>query len=571
MPMRMRKSAVKAIRSRSRDRAALSKPRDGYPIRVKSHDGFVQCQSTLLAQISAAALPQTSRPLHLKLEIGGGFFGKNVSMNYGTPAPGGGPEVSGVLLGRREGSRLHIVSFRPVAIRPEETDGVLFSEDWERAFGGLVARVRWDPSLAGLQLVGWFRAHPKASLNLSRRDLQVFNRFFSEPWQVGVVLQPQDRSAHGRFFVREVDSSPDPFSCQDVMVRWTTQSLKESHPLTAPRAVTPVTTTEMPAYRRPQGKRPFWPAVVVAAAVAGTAWWMLQPPQSAAPGVRQVPVVRQAPEAPADPNQEAAQQAAALWKKWESEARQPNSTLPAEPDPLRDETRKEPPPELSKASTPVVARPAPPPNASQPQDAPRKQEAPRALKSWVAPAAPARPVSRTVIEPPPPVLTASNQPDQTAHSVVLPPTATPVPPPRPVVREPAKPAAPPPLPSSGRVIWTGHVRKNEFVTFEGGKASVGSLSGALPGIPVKVTVSPGDLTKDGITVYTARLRGSNGPPEAPGPENGWNKTLYLWDPGRTADFEVTEAPNPKNGWKRLVLRAKNAHDSIVMVEWSAQR
>jgi hypothetical protein len=120
------------------------------------------------------------------------------------------------------------------------------------------------------------------------------------------------------------------------------------------------------------------------------------------------------------------------------------------------------------------------------------------------------------------------------------------------------------------VIWTGHLRKNDLVVFEDGKASVGSLSGALPGVPVKVTVSPGDLTKDGITVYTARLRGSNGPAEAPGPQNGWNKTLYLWDPGRIADFEVTEAPNPTNGWKRLVLRAKNPHDSIVMVEWSAQ-
>ena len=541
----MRKSAVKSLRLRSRDRnSVLGRARDGYPIRVKSHEGFVQCHSTLLAEISAAALPKESRPLHLKLEIGGGFLGKNVSMNYGAAAPSGHSEVSGVLLGRREGSRLHIVAFRPMAVAPQETDGVVFSDDWERAFGGLVARVRWDPKLAGLQVAGWFRAHPKASLNLSRRDLQVFNRFFREPWQIGVVLQPQERSSRGRFFLREVDASADPFSGQDVMVRWS--ATRETHlPAVRPPASVP---TEFPAPRDGRGKGPFWPAVVVAAAVAGTAWWMLKPPQTAAP------TVQQTPQTAANSDSEGSQQAEALWKKWQSEAQQKNGAAPLAPDPLGEEIATPPAPDLAKPQPPA-APPAPHPQARKP---------------WVPPATAAAPVSHTVIETPPPVLSATVPPDGSARTVVLPPTSTPSPPPRPVVQPARAPAPPPPTPSSGRVIWTGHVRKNDFVIFENGKASIGSLSGALPGVPVRVTVSPGDLTKDGMTVYTSRLRGSNGPAEAPGPQNGWNKTVYSWDPGRTADFEVTEAPNPKNGWKRLVLRAKNPHDSIVMVEWSRE-
>jgi hypothetical protein len=578
MAIGRRRSAVKPIRFYSRDRGSAH-GKTGYPIRVKSHDGFLQCQSTLLAEISAAALPSEPRPLRLKLEIGGSFLGKNVSMNYGAAAPGGFPEVSGVLLGRREGSRLHIVAFRPMTAGPEETEGVLFSDDWERAFGGLVARVRWDPKLAGLQLAGWFRAHPKTSLNLSRRDLQLFDRFFREPWQVGVILQPQDRSARGRFFLRAGEPSVDPFSCQDVMVRWNSQSLAEAN-VPAARAVTPLT-RRPPEERDHHAKRPFWPAVLVAAAVAGTAWWMLRPPLPA------TPVAREAPEAaPAGASQVASQEAEALWKKWQSEARQQNANQPAQPDPLHDAAAGQPAPDLPKTPPPEleVAKTAPPKPelpktqppipvqtaATRPPEPERKAPAPAPpppRKTFVPPTAPATSASRSAaIETPPPALSASVQPDSTAHSVVLPPSATPAPPPRPVVREPARP----PVPSSGRVIWTGHLRKNDLVVFEDGKASVGSLSGALPGVPVKVTVSPGDLTKDGITVYTARLRGSNGPAEAPGPQNGWNKTLYLWDPGRIADFEVTEAPNPTNGWKRLVLRAKNPHDSIVMVEWSAQ-
>ncbi len=203
MMNRSNRRTARSTRIRARERySAVGRPRQEYPVRVKSHDGFVECAPSLLAQIGGEALPKPRAPLHLKFEIGGGFLGRDLSVNCGLPAGMEADEVTGVLLGKKEDSRLVILGFRRMGPQPVGQVELQQTQEWERAFGGLLARVRWDPKFSGLQPVGWFRAGSQASLNLTRRDLAIFNRFFTEVWQVGLVLKPEPDKIGARFFQR---------------------------------------------------------------------------------------------------------------------------------------------------------------------------------------------------------------------------------------------------------------------------------------------------------------------------------------------------------------------------------
>jgi hypothetical protein len=68
----------------------------------------------------------------------------------------------------------------------------------------------------------------------------------------------------------------------------------------------------------------------------------------------------------------------------------------------------------------------------------------------------------------------------------------------------------PPTPSSGTLIWTGRLRKNARVVIDGKNASLGTLTGELPGKPVQYQVYPGDLSDDGILVFTRACAGCSG-------------------------------------------------------------
>jgi hypothetical protein len=61
-------------------------------------------------------------------------------------------------------------------------------------------------------------------------------------------------------------------------------------------------------------------------------------------------------------------------------------------------------------------------------------------------------------------------------------------------------------PQSGRLVWRGQLESNRVLTIQDGRyPSSGSLTGALPGQPVRIEIEP-----QGVTVVTA-----------PGDENAW--------------------------------------------------
>jgi len=122
-------------------------------------------------------------------------------------------------------------------------------------------------------------------------------------------------------------------------------------------------------------------------------------------------------------------------------------------------------------------------------------------------------------------------------------------------------------PVAGRIIWTGRLQRNAWVVIEGRNVSTGSLTGELPARPVHINVYPADLTNDGLVLYSANMKYAKSATETPGQQNGWNRTLYTWNPQHSRDVAVTEAPSSANNWNRVALRA-NSPVSVIVIDWS---
>jgi hypothetical protein len=137
-----------------------------------------------------------------------------------------------------------------------------------------------------------------------------------------------------------------------------------------------------------------------------------------------------------------------------------------------------------------------------------------------------------------------------------------------VTPAPPRAASVPATPVSGRIIWIGRLQKNEEFWISGKTCSTGTLIGQLPGKPVKFSVSPGNLSNDGIVLYTANPQYANNVIESPGAQNGWNKTTYTWNPKYANDVTVKEAPAAQNQWNRVVLHSKNPKISVVVIDWA---
>ena len=138
----------------------------------------------------------------------------------------------------------------------------------------------------------------------------------------------------------------------------------------------------------------------------------------------------------------------------------------------------------------------------------------------------------------------------------------PVPPPP--VKEPVYAGA-----RSGRLIWTGVLGRRGVIDVDGGHVSVGSVTGALPGVPVSLRVLPAEFSRNGLVAYTGdRARGEIS--EAPAQSNGWNAMHFKFDDGRARQLVILEAPNRSNEFKRLVLRYEGRDCSVILVDWSVE-
>ena len=120
----------------------------------------------------------------------------------------GGLEVAGVLFGVQREAAIRILTWRPIACEYALGPTLQLSERDRADLTRLLETADADPDLQGLKTVGWFLSHTRSDILLSPADLEIFNGFFPQPWQVTLVLHPtQAGAARAGFFVREADGA----------------------------------------------------------------------------------------------------------------------------------------------------------------------------------------------------------------------------------------------------------------------------------------------------------------------------------------------------------------------------
>jgi hypothetical protein len=203
-----------------------------------------------------------------------------------------------------------------------------------------------------------------------------------------------------------------------------------------------------------------------------------------------------------------------LWYQWSAVGRLASG--PADSGGQYDQSVPAPaplPPSAAARQEPPVAPPRPEPMVAAPRVVePARRPAPSAAPSSV----------------PVPAEPAPAQPAAVEQPVVTPPA--PVEQPAPAPAPPPPPAAKPVYsgPPSGTLVWSGQLKKNGTITIQGDHASVGSLHGELPGVPIMIEIQPSDVG-------------------------------------------IAEAPSPANGWKRVVLRSRVNRRSVVTIQWKVLR
>jgi proteasome lid subunit RPN8/RPN11 len=97
--------------------------------------------------------------------------------------PRGGAEIGGILLGRHEPGRVAITSYQ--AIECEHATGPSFTLSLNDQ-----AKLRDQLAAVRGQVVGWYHSHTRSEIFLSEADLEIQKRFFSQPWQIAIVMKP---------------------------------------------------------------------------------------------------------------------------------------------------------------------------------------------------------------------------------------------------------------------------------------------------------------------------------------------------------------------------------------------
>ena len=118
--------------------------------------------------------------------------------------PHGGIEVGAILLGERDGETIRIKEWRPMACDHARGPGFVLSPADREALAELLADCGKSPELNGLSVAGWFHTHTRSKIFLSPDDLSIHETYFTEPWQVALVMRPQkDQLPGAGFFCRD--------------------------------------------------------------------------------------------------------------------------------------------------------------------------------------------------------------------------------------------------------------------------------------------------------------------------------------------------------------------------------
>jgi hypothetical protein len=125
----------------------------------------------------------------------------------------GGLEVGGVLYGAREGNRVSVLASTELPCEHALGPGfVLSGDDREK-----LARLLQPP--AGLQTVGWYRAHTRKGLDLDVSDRELFDQFIANEKIIGLVLKPAQRGpSSAALYLRETTGEILPAAAREFTI-----------------------------------------------------------------------------------------------------------------------------------------------------------------------------------------------------------------------------------------------------------------------------------------------------------------------------------------------------------------
>ncbi len=540
--------------------------------------------------------------------------------------PRGGLEVGGVLFGRREGARIRVLAARSVACKHLLGPSFTLTSEEHDELAALLVQARQDPQLAGLIPVGWYHSHTRSGLIYTDADAHLHNRHFSQAWQFGLLLRPEvGKPTQIGLFVRTKESElplrpalvvhEDSLAAEVAAGNGRPEHSPESGPsepggsgpkfpwrqrskvlwaASAALAVLVAVALGWPAlsradwgaswqrmvnYWRPgqgtEGQRPFQLALAAEGGRLTVSW------NPAAPGfqsTREVKLeVRDGAEGRELPLDAAAVAQGSLTLERNSDHVTVTLSVAGGAGGSPHETAHlvGSPPESSSGPS---RRPALLEEKERLETALTVQKAEantlaeqRALLAKLLESRPAR-------EPAPPkprLEVAEKAPEPAAPQVTLeqrPAAISPAPPAGATPGGAAMPALKPATaPNTGRLIWTGALGPGRVLTISGRQASLGSFTGQLPGVPVRIQVFPAELSSAGLIIYTSNPKHAGaGLAEPPGPANAWTRTLYRYAPERADSLQVLQAPAASNGWLAVTLRA-NANTTAIVVDWETLR
>jgi proteasome lid subunit RPN8/RPN11 len=122
--------------------------------------------------------------------------------------PHGGLEIGGLLYGTREEDRIRIEDYRKVETEYLTGPSFHLSENDRSGLRKLLAERAPVEESGALEVVGWYHSHTRSGIHLSMRDLEVFEEFFPKPWQIALVLKPENMGpVRGGYFFRDKDGN----------------------------------------------------------------------------------------------------------------------------------------------------------------------------------------------------------------------------------------------------------------------------------------------------------------------------------------------------------------------------
>jgi proteasome lid subunit RPN8/RPN11 len=541
----------------------------------------------------------------------------------------GGVEIGGVLFGRSEAGAVRVLAHRPLECEYAFGPSFTLSENDRRALEELLKSAERDPELAGMQAVGWYHSHTRKEIQLTEKDIELFECYFPQAGQIALVLRPHmfDPTRAG-FFFRETDGSIHAQSSYREFVITPPANTAAPGPLVraeapARRPQPPVVQIERTPVRAALATQDRSPRAWMAGAALGGAllaaaavFWMWH---ASAAGLslrafdvggqlridwdRNAPIILRAQsgaleidDGPVKLHNEldrtqlrggsltyvrtSGEVVVRLLVRLPDQATATETTQFLGPPAEKPVKPVEQPPEANSADRVLPEEAVDSARAELERQAKvadqlqqRLNRMAREARRETANPPASRPAFRPVLRspegnarageplPPAPAIAPSN-------SISLMATAVPnLPELRKLPLDSRWAKTPYQGPSSGSIIWTGRLPRNGTVQILGSRAWPGHITGALPGVPVRVRALAAELKPDGLHVFTSDPKAESAAPEAPGAQNGWNRTVYNWNPRQAGAIRLVETPGPQNDWGRLVLRAEQGEHSVVILRW----